>query len=126
MNPISMIGAFIVTMALLSYGIGSITLQRFKMITPGVLWFLTIGIFLDISATICMIIGSQNSPFTLHGFLGYSALFVMLVDVILIWRLRVKRNKNATVGKMLLLYSKAAYGWWVIAYITGSMLVIWK
>ncbi len=126
MNPISMIGAFIVTLALLSYGIGSITLQRFKMITPGVLWFLTAGIVLDISATVCMIIGSQNSPFTLHGFLGYSALLVMLVDVFFIWRMRIKQKMNAVVGKKLLLYSKAAYGWWVIAYITGSMLVIWK
>ena len=126
MNPISMTGAFVVTLALLSYGIGSISLQRFKIISPGVLIFLTAGIILDISATVLMIIGSQNTPFTFHGFLGYSALLVMLTDVILIWRHYMRTGINDFVGKKLLMFSKLAYGWWVIAYITGSMLVIWK
>lgn len=126
MNPISMTGAFIVTLALLSYGIGSISLQRFKMVSPGVLWFLTLGVVLDITATIFMIIGSQNTPFTLHGFLGYSALLGMLIDVIFIWRVYSKDKLNATIGKKLQIYSRIAYGWWVIAYITGSLLVILK
>lgn len=121
-----MTGAVIVTLALLSYGIGSISLQRFKMISPGVLWFLTLGIILDIVATGFMIVGSSNTPFTLHGFLGYSALLAMLVDVVLIWKLYLKKKINAFAGKQILLYSKIAYGWWVIAYITGSLLVIWK
>ncbi len=126
MNSISITGAFIITFSLLSYGIGSISLQRFKMVSPGVLWFLSLGIILDITATIFMIAGSQNTPFTIHGFLGYSALLVMLVDVFLIWKIYYKEKINAFVGKKLLLYSKIAYGWWVIAYLTGSMLVIWR
>lgn len=126
MNPVSMAGAFVVTFALLSYGIGSITLQRFKIIAPGVLIFLTAGIILDILATALMIIGSQNTPFTIHGFLGYSALLAMLIDVVLVWRNRIKEGIDSAVGKKLLWYSKLAYGWWIIVYITGSVLVIWK
>jgi hypothetical protein len=126
MSSISITGAFIITLSLLSYGIGSISLQRFKMVSPGVLWFLTMGVVLDIVATIFMIVGSQNTPFTLHGFLGYSALLIMLIDVILIWRIYLNEEINAFVGKKLLFYSKIAYSWWIVAYLTGSMLVIWR
>ncbi len=126
MNSISITGAFVITLSLLSYGIGSISLQRFKTVSPGVLWFLTLGVILDIVATIFMIIGSRNPGFTLHGLLGYSALSVMLVDIILVWRVYRKEKINASVGKKLLLYSRIAYGWWLVAYLTGSMLVIWR
>jgi len=126
MNPISMIGAFVVTLALISYGVGSFSLQRFKKIKKRALWFLTVGIVLDITATICMIIGSTNSPFTVHGFLGYSALLVMAIDIILVWQTYLKKGVNAKINKPLLVYAKLAYGWWVIAYITGSLLVILK
>ncbi len=126
MNPVSMIGAILVTLALVSYGIGSFALQKTKKVTRKVLVFLSTGIVLDIAATVCMIIGSQNTPFTVHGFLGYSAFLVMFIDLILVWR--VKRNKgiNGESGKALLLYAKLAYAWWVIAYITGSLLVMVK
>ena len=126
MNPVSIAGAVIVTMSLLAYGIGSITLQRFKMISPGILWFLSLGVLFDITATGFMIVGSSNTPFTLHGLLGYSALIIMLVDVILIWKLYLKEKTNAKANNQLLLYSKIAYAWWVIVYITGSLLIIWK
>ena len=126
MNPISMIGAFVVTLALISYGIGSFSLQRFKKIKKRALWFLTLGIVLDITATICMIIGSTNSPFTVHGFLGYSALLVMAIDIILVWQTYLKNGVNTKINKSLLVYAKLAYGWWVIAYVTGSLLVILK
>ena len=124
MNPISMAGAFVVTFALLSYGIGCISLQRFKVIKPGVLIFLSVGIFLDAVAAVLMIIGSESTPFTLDGFLDYSALLVMLIVVILIWRVHNKKGMHAKVGTNLLLYTKAAFGWWVVAYITGSLIVI--
>ncbi|MCG6189464.1 hypothetical protein [Maribellus maritimus] len=126
MNSISITGAFIITLSLLSYGIGSISLQRFRMVSPGVLWFLTLGVVLDIVATIFMIVGAKNPGFTLHGFLGYSALLVMLIDVIFIWQIYYRENINAHVGKKLLTYSKIAYGWWIVAYITGSLLIIWR
>jgi len=126
MNTFSMIGAFVVTLALISYGVGSIFLQHYKIVRKKALWFLTIGIILDISATVCMILGSTNSPFTVHGFLGYSALLVMAFDIFLIWRHYNRNGVNVKLRKSLLAYAKLAYGWWVIAYITGSLLVILK
>lgn len=125
MTSLSIIGAFIVTLSLLSYGIGCFSLQRFKSVSPGVLWFLSLGVFLDIVATVFMIIGSKSPGFTLHGLLGYSALLVMLIDVVFVWSEYIK-DKHTFVGKGLLIYSKIAYGYWVIAYLTGSLLIIWR
>jgi hypothetical protein len=126
MNPLAVIGAFIITLALLSYGISNIAVNRFKIVTPGILIFLTLGVILDIVAVIFMIVGSDKSAFTLHGILGYSAMLTMILDMILIWQCYFKNGFDSIISNSVLLYSKIAYGWWLITYITGSLLVIWK
>jgi len=126
MKTISMIGAMIVTLALISYSIAVFNERRRKHVTKFMLSFLTVGLVLDITATACMIIGSTNSPFTLHGSLGYSALTLMLIDTILIWRLYKKNGTSFEVPSALHIYTVIAYSWWVIAYITGSLLVALK
>ena len=126
MKTILMIGSTVVTLALISYSIAIITEQRRHLITNFVLAFLTLGILLDITATVCMIIGSSNTPFTIHGFLGYSALGAMLFDAFLLWNHRLKNGANKKPSKTIHLYSRYAYMWWVIAYITGTLLVILK
>ena len=126
METISMIGATVVTLALISYSVGVIAEQKQKRIIKTVLIFITLGIVLDVTATICMIVGSSNTPFTFHGFLGYSALVAMLIDVIMIWKFYNKNGSDADVPRSLHLYTLIAYLWWVIAYITGSALVMIK
>ncbi len=125
MNTFLIIGTTIVIFALISYSIGIITEQRKHIITKTVLRFVSIGIILDITATTFMIIGSENSPFSVHGLLGYSSLTAMLIDVILIWRFHLK-NSNQKVPKLLHLYSRYAYAWWVLAFITGGLMVALK
>ena len=126
MKPILIAGSSIVTLALISYSIAIITEQRKSLIMNRVLFFLTLGVVLDITATSCMIIGSENSPFTLHGILGYSSLTAMVVDAILIWRFRMKEGSEVRVPKALHLYTRLAYSWWILAYVTGSLIVILK
>ncbi|HSH20364.1 MAG TPA: hypothetical protein VLA03_07910 [Draconibacterium sp.] len=126
MEPISIAGAFIITVALLLYGIGSISVQRFKIITPGVLVFISLGVLFDLVAVTFMIVGSSKGAFTAHGILGYSATLTMVIDLILIWRSFIKRGLDSVIEKAVLLYSKFAYGWWIIAYITGSLMIIWQ
>ena len=126
MNSLLIAGSIIVTAALISYSIAVLTEQVKKIINRTTLIFITLGITLDIVATLFMIIGSPNSPFTLHGLLGYSALAVMLTDSILIWRTYLMNGLNTTVGRSLHLYSRYAYLWWVVAYITGGLLVALK
>lgn len=126
MNSLLITGSIIVTFALLFYSIGIISEQKGKHITYNVLIFMTLGIVFDITATLFMIIGSPNSPFTLHGFLGYSALTVMLIDVLFIWKLNITKGTGSVVPHGLHLYSRYAYLWWVVAYITGGLLVALK
>jgi len=126
MNIYSSIGAGIVIFALLSYSLSIITEQRKRLVSSFVIRFLTIGIVLDITATAFMIVGSSNSAFSLHGILGYSSLAAMLVDTILIWRFYLASKPGTLVPTKLHLYSRFAYGWWVVAFFTGLMLVVLK
>jgi len=124
MNTLSMIGASVVTIALVSYSIGIISEQVKKKLIPRVMIFVTMGVVLDVTATIFMILGSKNSPFTLHGFIGYSALLAMIIEVIRIWNAFIKRGIRSDVPGAVHLYSRYAYIWWVIAYITGTLIAM--
>ncbi len=124
MNINLQIGSIVVVFALISYSIGIITEQRSSIITRRVITFLTLGVLLDICATIFMIIGSDKGGFTLHGFIGYSSLLGMLLDAIFMWNRIIKFGLDNKVPKLLHLYSRYAYIWWVLAFITGGLLVI--
>jgi len=126
MKPISLLGAGIITLSLLSYGIGTITLHRFRLLSREVLIFLTLGLFFDILAAVLMIIGAIDTPFSLHGLLGYSAILVMAVDVYLIWNLYVKKGIDSVVGKKTIWYAKYAYAWWLLTYISGSIIILMR
>ncbi|RKX21082.1 MAG: hypothetical protein DRP35_05000 [Candidatus Zixiibacteriota bacterium] len=123
MKPILMAGTTIVVFALLFYTIGIITEQRLHRVTKKVLFFLTFGVIFDISATVCMIIGSSKGWFTLHGFLGYSSLGAMLLETFFAWQYNLK-NGEVEVTKFLHIYSRIAYIWWVVAFISGGLLVV--
>ena len=122
MKPILIAGSTIVTFALVFYSIAILTEQKTHHITNRVLTFLTMGICFDITATTCMIIGSDNPPYTIHGMLGYSSLTGMLIDTVLIWKFRLKNSAQTTVPRKLHLYSRIAYSWWILAYITGGII----
>ena len=121
MNPGLMRAVVVVTCALIFYSAGAISEQRQKSISKRILFYLTVGVTLDITSTIMMIISSSNIPLTAHGILGYTALLVMLVDAALVWRHWLK-NKGAAVPHKLHIYTRCAYGWWVIAYIAGAII----
>ncbi|MFZ0282668.1 MAG: hypothetical protein WAL29_13540 [Bacteroidales bacterium] len=123
MKTASIIGSIVVTIALIFYTIGFINENKRKLVTSKVLFFYTIGITLDITATVFMIIGSSKGMVTLHGMIGYSSLLGMLTDTILLWRYNLKEGPQKYVSRAVHLYSRIAYIWWVIAYITGGLLV---
>lgn len=123
MNTFLQLGTSIVLFALAFYSVAIITEQRKKIINKTVLWFLTLGVCLDITATVFMILGSSKGGFTLHGFIGYSSLAAMFTDAVLIWRQKAKNGINSEVPKALHLYSRYAYIWWVLAFLTGGLLV---
>jgi uncharacterized repeat protein (TIGR03987 family) len=111
----------VVSAALVCYSIGVITEQRKAAIIKSVLVFLTLGVVLDITSTILMIVYARNTPLTVHGILGYTALLAMLTDAVLVWRHR-RKNGGGRVPHKLHIYTRIAYGWWVIAYIAGAVI----
>lgn len=126
MKPIIIIGTVIVHLALFSYGIGIVAEQLKHRVTKFILVFLGLGLFFDIAATACMIIGSGKGFISQHGLLGYSCLLAMAVDTALVLRHRMKYG-DREVPRSLHLLSRYAYVWWVLgAYITGSLLVFFR
>jgi len=84
MNSILIAGTIVVVLALIAYSVGVYIEQTKRRINRYVVFFMSLGIFFDVTATVLMIAGSTNSPFTFHGFLGYSALILMIIEVVLI------------------------------------------
>ena len=123
MRTASIMGSMVVTIALVFYTLGYITERRRKLITARVLLFYTLGVSLDITATILMIIGSSKGMITLHGFIGYSSLLGMLTDTVLLWRHNLTEGPGKHVSRRLQLFSGITYTWWIIAFITGGLLV---
>ena len=123
MNPLLQTGTIIVFFALASYSIAILTEQRKKILRRRILVFLTLGVALDITATIFMVLGSSKGIFTLHGIIGYSSLAGMFIDAVMIWRLKIRSGSYCPVPDKIHIYSRYAYIWWVIAFITGGILV---
>jgi hypothetical protein len=135
MNPTLFKAVGVVTCALVFYSIAIISEQKNHTVSRRVLGFLLAGVIFDIGSTCLMIAGSGNIPITVHGFIGYSALIVMLTDTVLIWRFwarnRVKVTDSGTltgvapdIPPRLHRYTRAAYSWWVIAYIAGAVIAV--
>jgi hypothetical protein len=125
MKPILVAGISIVNLALISYAIAIIIQSRKKSINAHVLTFLTIGVILDITSTICMIIGS-GKVVSFHGVIGYISLAGMLTDTILSY-MNVKRNgMNSILTRKFIRWSLVAFSYWVLAYITGAILVMMR
>ena len=125
MSAILITGTIIVNLALAFYTIGIVIEQRTRRVSRTVVTFLTAGVVFDLVATGCMIAGSSRGPFTAHGLLGFSSLAAMLIETGLAWRHRLRQG-DAEVPTWLHRYSRVAYGWWIVAYITGAILVMSK
>jgi hypothetical protein len=124
MNPELLWGTRIVVLTLIAYSIGFFIEQKTRLVRSPALSFLTLGLMLDIAATVLMIVGSARSPFSMHGVLGYSALFAMLLATVLLWRNRSASRPDAEVPSRLHLYLKYAYAWWIFTFVVGGLLAV--
>jgi len=123
MSPVIVTGVVIVNLALVCYGVGVITEQRSRRVSRRTLDWLRVGVVLDLTATSFMIVGSSRGPFTLHALLGFSSLTAMVFETGFAWRHR-SRSGDGPVPRWLHLFSRCAYGWWLVAYATGAYLVM--
>lgn len=120
MSPALRAGVSIVLLALACYTVGVVTSQRQHAISRRALMFLVAGVIFDVAATIFMIVGA-GKLLTPHGIIGYSALAAMVADTWLAWRHRSSAG-DAPTPPGLHRYTQLAYGWWVVAFLTGAAL----
>ena len=123
MAPVLIAGISIVNLALISYSIAIYLQNKSRLFSRRVMTFLTIGVSFDIIATVCMVIGSSEGAMTLHGIIGYTSLAGMLTDTILSYRNVSRNGINSPVSKQFHTGSKSAYLYWVLAYITGALII---
>lgn len=123
MKPILIIGTTVVNLALIAYSIAVFKQRKHKALTSSAMTFLTIGVILDLTATICMVIGSSKGGLTLHGFIGYSSLLGMLIDTFFSYKHVAKNGLGASTSQKFNRNTTLAYLYWVAAYITGAAIV---
>jgi hypothetical protein len=93
--------------------------------TRNVLTFLTLGIIFDITSTVCMIIGAGHI-ITVHGIIGYTSLAGMVADTIYSYSFVSRKGINAEVSPAFNRWSGIAWLYWIVAYITGMIIVAMK
>ena len=118
------VGVILIHIALVLYSIFIYKERKYKRATNGVVGFITVAVIFDVTATVCMMIGTVATYFTLHGVLGYTALFVMLIDAFFIWRHRIMRGAEVPFSDTLNRNSKLGYILWLIAFGTGELLAV--
>jgi uncharacterized repeat protein (TIGR03987 family) len=123
MSPVTIAAVTIVHLALAAYTVGVVKEQRSRRVTASALRFLRAGVVFDVVATALMVVASTSGPFTLHGLLGFSALAAMVSETVLAWRHRARYGDDL-VPAWLHTYSRFAYAWWLVAYVTGAYLVM--
>jgi hypothetical protein len=123
MKPWIAAGVAFAVFALACYGVGTASQQRQRRVSRLALACLACGLLLDLLATACMVAGAAAASrgLTLHGALGYSALAGMALETALAWRHRRSRG-DAPLSRALLTWSRVAYLYWLLAFLSGSML----
>lgn len=117
-------GIILVHLALIFYILFIINENKQRRATTAVVTLITLAVIFDISATSCMMIGTTKTFFTFHGSMGYAGLLMMIIDAILIWKHKLQKGTELLFSKGLNLYSKLAFAWWMIAFITGVTVAI--
>lgn len=122
MSHVIIAGVILIHIALVLYSVFIYKEHKYKRATKGLVGFITAAVIFDISATVCMMLGTAEQYFTLHGILGYTALTVMVIDAIFIWKHKLKHGSEVPFSDTLNRNSKLGYMLWLVAFFTGEML----
>jgi hypothetical protein len=126
MAEITKVGIFFVHFALIFYTLFILFESKRQRTDNLVLLLISFAVLFDITATACMMIGTTRTYFTFHGIMGYIGLLLMIIDFILLIRHRIKFGVDTLITKQLYVYSKIAYFWWIIAFVTGVIVSIFR
>lgn len=113
-----MIGALLATTALVLYLIGILmTAITGKVKTRNVV-LQTAGVVCDAIATICMMIQAGGLiPADFHGWIGYTALALMVVDLVFVLR----HKKDGIAPTAMRVFALVTMAFWIVSYCLGFM-----
>lgn len=112
-----LIGIVSVTIALVLYTIATFKIQKNNKIKKMILFFQLGGVSFDILGTIAMYLIRPGFSITLHGIIGFIALFFMILKSIIIAKL-IEEN----ISKRVKYFSILTYIYWVIVFVLGMSL----
>ena len=115
-------GVVFIHVAFVLYTIFIIKEQKYRRATKGVARLILAAVIFDITATACMMIGAEETYFTLHGILGYTALGVMIIDAVFIWKHKLKYGAEVPFSDTLNRNTKLGYILWIVAFTTGMLM----
>ena len=126
MLPIPLLGGILITLTLLMYGLGTVTLQRFKLATNAVLVFYTIASVLHFSSYIIIAKTRPELVFVFHGIMSFVAMLTLFVDTAWLWRCVIRNGKNSFIPNSLLYYSKIVFAYWVFTFFVAFISILFK
>jgi EamA domain-containing membrane protein RarD len=115
-------GVVFIHVAFVLYTIFIIKEHKYRRATKGVARFILAAVIFDVTATACMMIGAEETYFTLHGILGYTALTVMIIDAVFIWKHKLKYGAEVPFSDTLNRNTKLGYILWLVAFTTGMLM----
>lgn len=124
MRTITVFAVAFVHLALIFYVLFIINENKQRKASNRVLTFITLAVIFDIIATSFMMLGTTRTYFTFHGIIGYLGLLLMLIDVVLLWKHKIKEGAEKLLSNWLHLYSIIAFFLWMIAFITGVIVAM--
>lgn len=111
-----MIGALLATTALVLYVVGILMTVITGSVKRRNVIMQTAAVVCDAIATVCMMIQAQGLiPADFHGWIGYSALALMVIDLVFVMRHR----KDGTAPIPMRAYAALALVFWIISYSLG-------
>jgi len=126
MSSILIIGISLVQAALITYTATFIIAYRKKNISKLFLNTLSFSVLFYITATIFIISGSSKGFLTLHGLIGYTSLGMIIIKTVQFYLFTKKIGYTQAFSKKQLATFTFIYIYWVLAYITGAVLILFR
>ncbi len=125
MNPEVVVGAFLMTLAFLSLGIGSVSLERFRIVGTMVLIFMSTGVLFNAGAILLLFLKARTELYSIYGLSGFVSFLVVLVNTGWVWSVYARHGYDGKVSPRLVKYTKIAYAVWGVSYLSGMVFLIW-
>lgn len=111
-----MIGALLATTALVLYAVGILMTVITGTVKKRNVVLQIAAVVCDAVATICMMIQAGNLiPADTHGWIGYAALCLMVIDLVFV----LKHRKDGIAPTSMRVYAGAAMIFWLVSYSLG-------